>query len=263
MVREATARCRDRQVEEDPVTLRCPNGHDNEPNSRYCGTCGARIDVPPAPPAAAADDSTAPTAVVSMAPPPDGTGASPVAPDPPTTPSSGPPPMPVPPPSAAAAPPPAAPQVAGEQPKGGPGPGPAVALIGAGAAIGSTFLPWLGWGPTGLNGYDIPFAYLWSQNPQPSDFTIGLGVAISAGVVMAVAGLMAAGGLPPAAAGAVSLAGGIYAMITFAFGFQTIRSGLDFGIPFADIITDVFGLGIWVALGAAVMIGIGARLRPR
>jgi len=155
----------------------------------------------------------------------------------------------------------AAPQVAGAGTRSPVGPGPIMVLIGAGAALGSIFLPWLGWGAGGIKAFDIPFTYLWAQNPQQSGFSIGLVAAIAAGVILLVAGLLAFGGLPERrAATLISLGGGIFAAVVFAFLLQTIRQGLDF-VPLGDIMTDFLGLGAWFALGGAVLVGVGARLR--
>ncbi len=141
--------------------------------------------------------------------------------------------------------------------------GPVVTVIGAAAALISTFLPWLGWGVGAIKAYDVPFTYLWSTNPQQSGFSIGLVAAILSGVVLLVVGLMATGGVPASAATLVSFGGGLYLALTLAFVFQTIRRGLDFNIPFGDIVTDFFGIGAWVALGGAIVITVGARIRPR
>jgi len=155
----------------------------------------------------------------------------------------------------------AAPPVAGAGTHSVVGPGPIMVLIGAGAALGSIFLPWLGWGTGGIKAFDIPFSYLWTQNPQQSGFSIGLVAAIAAGVILLVAGLLISGGLSQrGAATLISLGGGIFAAVVFAFLLQTIRQGLEF-VPFGDIMTNFLGLGAWFALGGAVLIGIGARLR--
>ena len=122
---------------------------------------------------------------------------------------------------------------------------------------------WFGSGALGVKPFDIPFSYLWSTTPQPSGFSIGLATVILGGLILAVAALMAAGGLPAGTATLVSFAGGIYLAVVLAFSFQTIRTGLDAGIAFGDIATDVLGIGAWVAFGGAIVITIGSRLRPR
>jgi hypothetical protein len=165
--------------------------------------------------------------------------------------SGSPPPQPGPPP----APDP------GTAPAAALAPGTGIALLGAGAAMGALFLPWLGSGALGVAPFDIPFTYLWQVNPQPSGFTIGAAGAILAGVLLGTLLLVVLRALPGRlGSGLASLSGGLFTTLVFAFGLQTVRLGLDGGLALGDVLADLVGLGAWIAFGGGILVAVGARL---
>ncbi|MDX1691622.1 MAG: hypothetical protein R3290_11430 [Acidimicrobiia bacterium] len=137
------------------------------------------------------------------------------------------------------------------------------ALVGGGVALGSILLPWLGSGAFTLRPFDIPAAYLWSAAAAPSDISIGLVMLVGAGLTVAAALLGVLGIAPAGAMPAAAVFGSIATAIVAVFAAQTIRLGLDAGTPFADVLTDVIGYGVWVALVGALIASWSARLASR
>ncbi|MEA3501458.1 MAG: SH3 domain-containing protein, partial [Actinomycetota bacterium] len=123
-----------------------------------------------------------------------------------------------------------------------------VRLIAAIALLASVFLPWFGGGAPWS--FDLPAGFLWSFSADTGWLSVGL-------VMLIVGAVALASVFVDQIAPFRRIVGGVAAAIAALWLIQTFRALLDFtdsafaGIV-ADMFTDYFALGPWVALAAGV-----------
>ena len=110
---------------------------------------------------------------------------------------------------------------------------------------------WLDWAFSGVTGFDVPIAYLW-HGTGSEDPSIGLTV-IALGAIAAAAALARWNSI------VIRVVSTVAGLVAGVFVIQYATDLGDLGMSWSDVLGEV-GIGTWVALVAAVTLGLAARL---
>ena len=119
------------------------------------------------------------------------------------------------------------------------------------ASLGLGVSTVLDWASSGVSAFDIPLAYLWGDDAA-GDLKIGIAV-VGLAVIAAIAVFARWHSI------VLRVVSTVAGLVAGAFVIQYATDLSDIGMSWSDVLGEV-GIGVWVALVSAVVIGLAARL---